>query len=296
MSSSLLIKKSLFKFFTGPVKTTCLKQHGFTMIELIIVIVILSILSIGSVQFISYSAQGYVDTVRRSVLSSTATIVNEKISRALRDALPNSIRVNADQSCVEFIPIVSASRYVQAPIVGNPDVQTEVHAVPLDGSLTQTGFLAIYPVVSNINVLYDSSISPGVISSLTASITSTSAGADVFTFSGAGSFQFLQASPQNRLYVTAQPQAFCQVGTELFYYRNYGFVGDISNLNASLPSTVPNRLLVANNLLTSALQFSYVPSSLRRNAIVSYELTLQESSNLGETLVVNQEVQVRNVP
>lgn len=286
--SNPLIKKSA--------EINPLKQQGFTMIELIIVIVILSILSIGSVQFISYSAQGYVDTVRRSVLSSTATIVNEKISRALRDALPNSIRVNSDQSCVEFIPILSGSRYVQAPILGNPETQTEVHAVPLDGALIQTGFLAIYPVVSNINVLYDNSISPGVISSVTASITSTSNGADVFTFSGAGSFQFLQASPKSRLYVTAQPQAFCQVGTQLFYYRNYGFVGDITNLSTSLPTTVPNRLLVANNLSASALQFSYVPSSLRRNAIVSYEMTLQEGSNASETLVVNQEVQVRNVP
>ena len=291
MSFSFVTSSAQFKN-----RTKNQRMAGFTMIELIIVIVILSILSIGSVQFISYSAQGYVDTVRRSVLSSTATIVNEKMSRALRDALPNSIRVNADQSCIEYIPILSATRYVQAPIVGNPDVQTEVHAVPVNATLTQSGFLSIYPVVSNINILYDNTNNPGVTSTLSASVTSSSAGADVFTFSGGGSFQFLQASPQSRLYVTGQPRAFCQVANQLYFYQNYGFIGDISNLSTSLPSTVPNRLIVANNLQTSALQFSYVPSSLRRNAIVSYELTLQESSNATETLVVNQEVQVRNVP
>lgn len=270
-------------------------QSGFTFIELIIVIVILSVLSVGSVQFISFSAQGYVDTARRSSLASTASILNEKISRALRQALPGSVRVNADQSCIEFIPVLSASRYVQAPIAGSPVSQTEVHAVPIDGVLTASGYISIYPVVANVNTLYDNTLNPGYISTQTASVTGSQSGASVFEFSGGGSFVFSQGSPQNRMFVTDSPQAFCQQGNTVFYYRNYGFVGDITNLAASLPTTVPNRLLIADNIQSSSVAFSYTPSSLRRNALVSYELILQESSN-AETLSVNQEVQIRNVP
>jgi MSHA biogenesis protein MshO len=272
------------------------KQKGFTLIELIVVIVIVSILAVGSVQFISFSARGYVDTARRSVLASTATILNEKITRALRDALPNSIRINAAQNCIEYIPVLSASRYIQAPIVGNPDIQTEVHTVPLDAELNSSGYLAIYPVVNDVNTLYTNSLMPGVISSQVASVTGSNNGASVFTFLGGGSFQFLQSSPHKRLFVTGQPRTFCLQGNALFFYQNYGFVGDIANLPSSLPTSLPNRLLIANNVTANSVRFNYVPSSLRRNALVSYEITLQNNSEVSETLQINQEVQIRNVP
>lgn len=272
-----------------------LQQQGFTLIELVIVIILLSVLAAGTVRFISFSAQGYLDTARRSALASTASIVNEKLSRALRQALPGSVRVNTDQSCVEFIPVLSASRYVQAPITGSPVPQTEVHAVPIDGALVQSGFISIYPVVANINSLYDNTNSPGYISSQTASITGTQGGASVFEFDSSATFEFVQGSPQNRMFVTDQPRAFCLQGNILYAYRNYGFVGDISNLSGSLPTSVPDRQLIANQIQTSSLRFSYTPSSLRRNALISYEMVLQES-NQAETLTVNQEVQVRNVP
>jgi len=270
-------------------------QAGFTLIEIIMVIVILSVLSIGSVQFISFGAQGYVDTVRRSELAATATIVNEKISRLVRDALPGSVRVNAAQNCLEFIPVLSASRYVQAPIVGSPVTDTEVHMVPIDGALEQAGYLAIYPVTDDINDIYDDASSPGIVSNNLASVTGSSAGASIFTFAGSNSFTFSRGSPQRRVFITGSPMAFCQDGTRLFYYRDYGFVGDITNLAAALPSTVPGRLLVADNIQAGSAVFSILAASLRRNAIVAYEFEFEDSTN-GESLAVNQEVQIRNVP
>ncbi len=275
------------------------KQQGFTMIEMIIVIVILSVLSVGSVQFISYSALGYVDTARRSELASTATIVNEKITRLVRDALPGSIRINAAQDCLEFIPVLAATRYVQAAIVGSPSTvsQQEVHAVAIDSELTQSGFLAIYPVTSDVNDLYNGS-NPGIVSNEIASDEGTASiytNAIVFEFAGSASFQFSQSSPNNRVFITGSPVAFCQLNTQLYYYRNYGFVDDISNLAAALPTTLPKRLMVADQLQANSVAFNYVPSSLRRNAIVSYELTLLKADS-SDTLVVNQEVQIRNVP
>ncbi len=268
---------------------------GFTLIELIMVIVILSVLALGSVQFISYSALGYVDTVRRSELAATGTILNEKISRLVRDALPGSVRITSDSRCLEFIPILAATQYIQAPIVGSPVSQTQVHGVPLDSALAQAGYLAIYPQASDINIVYSDNISPGYVSNEMATVTGSVDGASIFTFNNGATFQFLLASPMQRLFLVDHPVAFCQEGSSLFYYRNYGFVGDINNLIAALPSTVPNRLLVANQLLANSIVFSYLPSSLRRNAIVSYELSLMKDTS-NERLVINQEVQVRNVP
>ena len=270
-------------------------QQGFTLIEIIMVIVILSVLSLGSVQFISFGAQGYVDTVRRSELSATATIVNEKISRLVRDALPGSVRVNSTADCLEFLPVLSASRYVQAPIVGSPVSNTVVHMVPVDSALDQVGFLAIYPVTDDVNDIYDDVSSPGIVSNNTASVTGSSGGASIFTFSGGNSFEYIRGSPQKRVFLTDAPMAFCQDGSQLFFYRNYGFVGDITNLAAALPTTVPNRLLVADNLLAGSAVFSILAASFRRNAIVAYEFEFEDSTN-DESLAVNQEVQIRNVP
>lgn len=270
-------------------------QQGFTLIEIIMVIVILSVLSLGSVRFISMSAQGYVDTARRSELSATATIVNEKISRLVRDALPGSVRVNSAQDCLEFVPILSASRYTQAPITGAPVSDKEVHMIPVDSALDQVGYLAIYPVTDDVNDIYDDVSSPGIVSNTTASVTGSSGGASIYTFSGGSSFNYSQGSPQKRVYITDSPMAFCQDGNQLFFYRNYGFVGDISNLATALPSTVPDRLLVADNVTASSVVFSILAASLRRNAIVAYEFEFQDSTN-DESLAVNQEVQIRNVP
>ncbi|MEH6346531.1 MAG: prepilin-type N-terminal cleavage/methylation domain-containing protein [Bermanella sp.] len=270
-------------------------ELGFTLIEIIIVIVVLSVLSIGSAKFISFSAQGYVDTVRRSGLASSASIVNEKISRMVRDSLPGSVRVNAAQDCLELVPVVAASRYVQAPIVGYPVSQTEVHAVPVDAALAQAGYLAIYPVTEDINEIYDGTTSPGIISNNTATITGTSNGASVFTFDVGATFQYSQGSPQQRLFITDTPVAFCQDGSNLFFYRNYGFVGDVANLAAALPTAIPNRLLVATDLQAGSVVFSILEASLRRNAIVAYEFEFENSIS-NESLVINQEVQIRNVP
>jgi MSHA biogenesis protein MshO len=266
-------------------------QQGFSLIELIMVIVILAVLSVGSVQFISYSALGYVDTVRRSELASSATIVSEKISRLVRDALPGSVRVNSDQRCLEFIPVIAATRYIEAPVAGHPGSLTRVTAVPIDAALPQTGYLAIYPL-GDINRIYNDTLATGFITNDVAVIAPPQSGASVFTFS---SFQFMLESPFQRLFITSQPVAFCQDGTRVYFYRNYGFVGDISNLNASLPTSAPNRLMVGDQLQTSSVVFNFLTSSLRRNAVVSFQMTFV-NSNSSESLVVNQEVQIRNVP
>ena len=268
------------------------RSSGFTLIEIIIVMVILSVLSIGSIQFISFSAQGYVDTVRRSELAASATVINEKITRVLREALPGSVRVNATQSCIEFIPIVGASTYINAPFSSPASTVT---AINLDSLLQSDGRLAIYPVVSDINELYTLSGTQGYISTQTVSAT-VLADEITFTFNGGSVFRFEKNSPQKRLYVVDQPNAFCQVADHIFYYRNYGFVGDINNLIASLPSTVPNRLLIGKGVVANSLVFNYLPSSLRRNALVTYELQLQDDSNASEIHSINQEVQIRNVP
>jgi len=81
-------------------------QVGFTLVEMIMVIVISAILAVGVTRFMGQTVQSYADTGNRQQLATIGWIASERLSRELRTALPNSIRVNAIQSCIEFIPSV----------------------------------------------------------------------------------------------------------------------------------------------------------------------------------------------
>ena len=91
-------------------KTKVIK--GFTLIELIMVIIITSILAgIGS-RFIDFPVKAYMDVVNRQEVVNAADIVFTKMSRELRAALPNSVRVKPGNAKVlEYLHIKRGYRY-----------------------------------------------------------------------------------------------------------------------------------------------------------------------------------------
>ncbi|GAA6134682.1 type II secretion system protein [Oceaniserpentilla sp. 4NH20-0058] len=268
------------------------KMTGFTLIELIITMVIISVLAVGSVEFVSLTAISFVGTLERTNHSAIASIINEKLTRQIRNALPNSVRINSDSSCVEFIPILSASQYLQAPILGSENIDTEIHVVSIDSSLPQLGYVAIYPRKQGSD-LFDNSRNPGMISSSQATYTSDVGDASVFNF--ASGFRFEFESSQKRMFFVSEPNAFCQIDNSLFWFSNYGFIGSINNLSANLPNSLPNRKLIANGLVDNSLEFQIDLGSLQRSSIVSINYQLNNGGN-AEVLQVNREVQIRNVP
>ena len=90
------------------------RARGFTLIELVVVITVMGILSIGAVSFITDASDGYANTVRRTELGSTMRLAAERVTRELRNALPNSVRVSGN--CLEFIPVEGGSTYLNLPV------------------------------------------------------------------------------------------------------------------------------------------------------------------------------------
>src|SRR5688500_1469266 len=87
------------------------KQCGVTLIELIIVISITGIIAIGVAVFIRRPVEGYVDAARRAELTDIADTALRRMSRDLRMALPNSIRVDASGRYIEFLQTRGGGRY-----------------------------------------------------------------------------------------------------------------------------------------------------------------------------------------
>lgn len=89
------------------------RSRGFTLIEAIAVIVITGIIASVVAVFIRTPVEGYFDTVRRAQLTDTADTALRRISRDLRLALPNSIRVTSSggKSYLEFLQTRAGGRY-----------------------------------------------------------------------------------------------------------------------------------------------------------------------------------------
>lgn len=98
-------------------------QSGFTLVEAIIVIVITGILAGMVAVFITSPVQGYVDSVRRAELTDAADVALRRITRDVRLALPNTLRLKdatnapavscgvADECYIEFIMTKAGGRY-----------------------------------------------------------------------------------------------------------------------------------------------------------------------------------------
>ncbi len=88
-----------------------MQQRGFTLFESIIVIVITGILA-GMVSIFIFSpVQSFFSTSARTELVDASDNALRLMSREMRKALPNSVRVRADGLGIEFVPTVAGARY-----------------------------------------------------------------------------------------------------------------------------------------------------------------------------------------
>jgi MSHA biogenesis protein MshO len=86
---------------------------GFTLIEAVMVIAITGILAGIVAVFISGPVTGYLDSARRAELTDQADVALRRITRDVRLALPNSLRVASAGGIdyIEFIMTRSGGRY-----------------------------------------------------------------------------------------------------------------------------------------------------------------------------------------
>ncbi|MFE8072911.1 prepilin-type N-terminal cleavage/methylation domain-containing protein [Marinobacteraceae bacterium S3BR75-40.1] len=264
-----------------------MRQRGFTMVELIIVIIVMAIVATISVRFVTLSTQGAIDNSVRQRLAQAAAVINAQVSRALRNALPGSVRELDGGRCIEWIPIEAASVYLSVPI--NTAANT-FEAVAYRPGSDVGGRIAVYPIAGNP---YDLT-SPGVVSPNA----TVPAGSGQVTVSLDANHRFVTDSPTRRFFLIDSPRTFCQGSGSAFLYRyqGYGFNGTAAGTLANLPTTFGGgRSVIGARLEVGSVNFSYQAPTLTRNGVVAFQYTLVDEAS-DETLAVSQEVQVRNVP
>lgn len=255
-------------------------SRGFTLVELITVMVILGILSIGTVRFITDSSSGFASTISRTELAGDARFAVERLGRALRDALPGSVRVNG--TCLEFIPVVAGSTYVTLP-VATP--ATEFRAVPVAPLPLPPGArVAVYPSGAVYQLSSIAIVSP------TVSVSAPNADNEV-TVTMAAAHRFPAESPSNRFFLVTEPVSYCVDGDALWRYQGYGFAA-VQPTPAGLPAALPDRALITQSV-SSPAPFSVAAATLTRNAVVDIDLSFERG---GDSVALQHLVQVRNVP
>ena len=111
-------------------------QHGFTLIELVMVIVIMGVIGATLAVFMRAPVDAYVDSGRRAALTDLADTAVRRMARDIARALPNSLRTPSTQ-CVEFIPTRTGGRYRAEPDAGIVGSQS---AAVLDFSAADASF------------------------------------------------------------------------------------------------------------------------------------------------------------
>lgn len=269
--------------------------RGFTLVEMVTVILILGILVVGVSSFIIFGTRIFVESSSVDQVLSQSRFAVERMTRELRSALPNSLRVNTDSltyQCIEFVPIEASTTYLTMPII--PDAAASTGIVILDNTASAirvNQFAWVYPLVDAD--VYSSARQKR------AQVKTIAISGNQVTLTFTAPTRFAEASPRQRIYFGLSPVSYCfEKGAsgndlQIVRYAGYNFNGVQPN-PANMGTGVLMVQSVANRLDNSNdLPLILTPSSLVNNAMVH----LQPRFNVnGETFQYRHQVQVINVP
>jgi MSHA biogenesis protein MshO len=262
------------------------EERGFTLVELIVVMVITGILGGIVAIFIRAPVQGYVDSARRAEMTDIADTALRRISRDLRLALPNSVRVtlSGGNYYLEFLPTTGGGRYrVAAP--GNI-----LDFTAADNSFEVLGGAPAFAAADSI-VIYNLGISGASAYDVPATNRAQWSSTAASTINISPSFKFPFDSPGHRFQVIATPVTYvCApvAGGSGQLTRWWGYPIQAAQPQA-LPSGASSAILADK---VSACSFTYDPV-MQQTGLVTLQLSITES---GESVNLYSATHVSNLP
>lgn len=242
--------------------------RGFTLIELIITIVVVGIVALAASNTLQLGFQSYNDSIDRQDNQMQAKFVIEKLSRELRHAVPNSVKIDENDLCVSFIPVEASAFYLALPVFGQKYIDTVL--LSNEDIILNGHRLVINP--SSQDDLIESNPQFVNIESMT-----QSGGISTINFSSA-----------------SNPPAFISgsVSERAFIYSPNLVKYCIQSSGVFRSKRLNNEVQLANQV--SSGSFSMESASVNRNSIINMVLVFK--NDLGETTQYQHDVQVINVP
>lgn len=250
-------------------------QHGFTIVEMIVVITVVGILAAAAAMFIRNPTQAYFDVENYANLTDRADTALRRVSREMRNALPNSVRVttNGADSFIEFIPVTAAGRY-RAEVGNNATDNPLDFTNNADTSFDVLG-AAVNITAGNQLVIYNLGVA-GVdaYEGSNRRVLTTAGTLSTLGFTGG---MFPQPSPSSRFYVVATSTTFAcdMTNRRLVMYSGYAIQSAQPASISALDALATGRQIAAN---VTSCQMRYVPGALQRSGIVVIYLGLTQDA------------------
>ncbi len=281
------------------------EEAGFTLIELVSTMVISTIV-VGFVSvFISGPVEGFTDQARRVKLLDSAESSLSRMSRDVRRALPNSVRITSTggNQVLELLSSVDGTRYRGQP-PGGPDQVLDFtiadSAFNTIGAFTQVG--KPFSSTNHHLVVYNVGV-PGADAYELANVITPSGTQIDISVDVAGEdrvqltpgFRFAYESPRQRLFLVDTPITYlCDPGAgTLTRFSGYAISANQSSRDtaAELMSAGAAQALMADDI--AGCGFGYAPGTAERAGLVTITVAVSDS---GESVSLLRQVHVDNVP
>ena len=279
-------------------------RRGFTLVEMVIVIVITGIIGAVVAVFLRTPVQGYVDMVSRAELADEADTAVRRISRDLRLALPNSVRVTTvgNTNFLELLLTRTGGRYLdEEDAVAGGDILDFSNA----GDLT---FRVIGPLAAEAAqqiqigdqlVIYNLGQEPANAYNCAASCNRAQiAGVNTVTRTitlasnpFAVQTPVTMRSPAHRFQVVSTPVTYACNLTSGALTRYAGYAIQAAQPNAE-PVAGAGRGLLANGI--TLCNFNYTTLANVRSALVGITLGMQRAGS--GTVTLFHQIRVDNTP
>jgi MSHA biogenesis protein MshO len=264
--------------------------RGVTLIEMIVVIAITAIIASAVAVFIGRPVEGYADASRRAEMTDIADTALRRITRDLRTALPNSIRITQVGSVyyLEYLESTGGGRYRSQ--VDSGGLGTILDFTTAVSSFDVIGTMPTFVGGESI-VIYNLANSGATANAYGGDNRAAYSSNTATTITLTAAKQFPFASPGKRFQVVDYAVTYvCNPPAgELRRYWNYGILA----AQPTPPVTANNAQLASN---VTACSFTYVTSgTAQREGVVSLTLNIQESGS-ADLIQLFQQVHVTNVP
>jgi MSHA biogenesis protein MshO len=289
------------------------RPRGFTLVEMVIVIVITGIIGGMVAVFIRVPVQGYMDVTARAALADTADTAARRLTRDVRLALPNSVRVSADGLFLELLLTKTGGRYLSdsdpaglGNVLGFDPERTYtksfsvVGAMPADAlGARQAISVGDQIVVYNLgttympNDAYSCSAATGCNRAQVTGVAGRVVTLDSYPFTTAPA---PLPSPSNRFQVVTTPVTYaCNLkdGT-LIRYAGYTIQAIQPAVENAAPLETKKGALLARQV--AACAFSYTVLANVQRGLVNIDLSLGAANSNTGVLRLVQQVQARNTP
>ena len=262
------------------------RARGVTLIEMIMVIVITGIIGVAVAIFLRGPIEGYMDAARRAELSDVADTALRRITRDLRTALPNSIRING--AYLEYLQTSGGGRYRAEPRSdGTGDAlnfaaaDSSFDVIGTPPTMAATDWIVIY------NLSATDAASNAYVGDNREGFASEAGG--TITLDAAKLFPL--ASPGKRFHVVQYPVSYhCDLGTGQLR-RYWGYTIQAAQPTGTLPLDGSSTLLATH---VTDCSFTYATDGATgRTGVVALTLQIEQS---GEKVRLFQQVHVSNVP